>query len=195
MKSRTILLNLTGYSAEEAVGKDWFADFVPPSEHAQLTQYFKDLPACQGVPVQYQNAIRTRSAVEHVFMWNNSLLRDPDGNVIGTISIGEDITERASFDRIKDNFVSVVSHELRTPLTAIHGGIGLLSQGSVQSESELGQQLLEVVAQNSQRLVRLVNDIIDIEYLSASKNPLQQESINTQEITCAAVEIFRHGEC
>lgn len=185
------LLKLTGYTAEEIAGRDWFADFVPPSEHAQLSQYFKDLLTRPETPLQYRNTVRGRSAQEYVFRWNHTLLRDPDGNCIGTISIGENITEQAKFDRIKDDFISVVSHELRTPLTAIHGGINLLSQGSVSSQSELGQQLLGVVAENSQRLVRLVNDIIDVEYLSSAKNPLRKELINTQEITHVAVSMFK----
>lgn len=187
------LLKLTGYTAEEAAGKDWFADFVPPSEHAQLGQYMKDLLTRPETPLQYRNTVRSRSAQEYVFMWNHTLLRDSDGNCIGTISIGENITEQARFDRTKDDFISVVSHELRTPLTTIHGGINLLSQGSVPSQSELGQQLLDVIAQNSQRLVRLVNDIIEVEYLSAAKDPLRKELVNTQEITYAAVDMFRHA--
>ncbi len=185
------LLKLMGYTAEEFAGKDWFADFVPPSEHAQLSQYLKDLLTRPETPLQYQSTVRARSAREYVFIWNHTLLRDSDGNCTGTISIGEDITEQVKFDRTKDDFIAVVSHELRTPLTAIHGGIKLLSQGSVPSQSELGQQLLDVIAQNSQRLVRLVNDIIDVEYLSAAKDPLRKELLNTEEITHAAVDMFR----
>lgn len=194
------LLKLMGYTAEEAAGKDWFADFVPPSERAQLSQYLKDLLTHPETPLQYQSTVRSRSAKEYVFIWNHTLLRDPNGHCTGTISIGENITEQAKFDRTKDDFISVVSHELRTPLTTIHGGINLLSQGSVPSQSELGQQLLDVIAQNSQRLVRLVNDIIDVEYLATAKDPLRKEVINTQEITHAAVDMFRcaanqsHGE-
>ena len=186
------LLSLIEYTAEETVGKDWFADFVPAAERAQLGQYFKALLASQEVPKQRQNAIRTRSATEPVLRWNSSLLRDAEGNPIGTLSIGENVTEEASFDRIKDNFISVVSHELRTPLTAIHGGIHLLSEGSVNSQSELGQQLLAVIAENSQRLVQLVNDILDMEYLTSSSHPLQKELMNTQEVTLAAVETFQY---
>ena len=188
------LLSLIGYTAEEAVGKDWFADFVPHAERAQLGQYFKALLASQEVPKQRQNAIRTQSATEPVLRWHSSLLRDAEGNPVGTLSIGENVTEEAGFDRIKDNFISVVSHELRTPLTAIHGGIHLLSEGSVNSQSELGQQLLEVIAENSQRLVQLVNDILDMEYLTSSSHPLQKELMNTQEVTLAAVETFQHVE-
>ena len=185
-------LSLIGYTAEEAVGKDWLTSFVLPAEQAQLSQYFKALLAGQGVPRQHQNAIWARSASAPILRWNSSLLRDPEGNPVGALSIGKNVTEEANFDRIKDSFISVVSHELRTPLTAIHGGIHLLSEGGVSSQSDLGQQLLEVVAENSQRLVQLVNDILDMEYLSSSSHPLQKEPMNTQEVTLAAVETFRH---
>ncbi|MGB7088264.1 MAG: HAMP domain-containing sensor histidine kinase [Phormidesmis sp.] len=91
---------------------------------------------------------------------------------------------------VKDDFISIISHELRTPLTAIHGGVKLLSQGYISSETEQGQQLIQIIAQNSQRLVRLVNDILDIEYLTAAKDPLCKHAVNTQDITGPVTATF-----
>jgi signal transduction histidine kinase len=61
---------------------------------------------------------------------------DLQGEVIGTLSIGEDITERQVIERMKDEFISVVSHELRTPLTSIHGALNLIASGLVDTQSE-----------------------------------------------------------
>lgn len=73
----------------------------------------------------------------------------------------EDISERRAIDQIKDEFVSVVSHELRTPLTAIRGSLGLLASGRLGTLQEKGQRMLDIAVANTDRLVRLINDILD----------------------------------
>lgn len=184
------LLSLIGYTAEEAFGKDWVTDFVLPLEQARLIQYFQNLLSLPGTPPRHRSTLQTRSRQQPVFVWNNILLHDTAGRPIGTLSIGENVTEKVRFERTKDDFMSIVSHELRTPLTAIYGGAQLLSQGSVASQSARGQLLLEVVAENSQRLIRLVNDISALEYLATAKNPLRYQTIHTQEITCSVLDAF-----
>jgi PAS domain S-box-containing protein len=76
-----------------------------------------------------------------------------------------DLSERLAVDRMKTDFVSSVSHELRTPLTSIRGSLGLLVAGAVEPASEQGRRMLEIAAASSERLVRLVNDILDLERL------------------------------
>lgn len=76
-------------------------------------------------------------------------------------------TERKRLDRLKDEFVSTVSHELRTPLTSITGSLGLLTGKAAGILSEPAARLLAIAYSNSQRLVRLVNDILDIEKLES----------------------------
>lgn len=184
-------LKISGYTAAEVMGKDWLKRFIPPSERAKITQYFQQLGNQPGAPLQYQNTILTRSGEVRSIVWNNTVLYDTNNNSIGTMSIGEDITERSGIDRMKGEFVAMVSHELRTPLTAIHGGLKLLAQGIVPSDSESGQHLLQVAAQNSQRLVRLVDDILALERLESGKSPLHKQRVDTQTVTAQVVEIFQ----
>jgi PAS domain S-box-containing protein len=80
-----------------------------------------------------------------------------------------DITERKRLDRLKDEFVSTVSHELRTPLTSISGSLGLLIGGAAGALPESAARLLAIAQSNSQRLVRLVNDILDIEKMESGQ--------------------------
>ncbi|MGB3295817.1 MAG: ATP-binding protein [Phormidesmis sp.] len=134
--------------------------------------------------------------IEQLLAENQALLESRDRELAARTAelpqgIDEDIAERLSFDRLKDEFISVVSHELRTPLTAIHGGIQLLLQHHASRQSEQGQALLQVVAQSSQRLVRLVNDILDIEYLAADRNTLSLQPLHTQDLTRQVKETFR----
>lgn len=78
-----------------------------------------------------------------------------------------DISERKEGERIKNEFISTVSHELRTPLTAIRGAIGLLSGTEAVALSEKSRNLLSITLNNTERLVRLINDILDIQKLEA----------------------------
>ena len=184
-------LTLTGYTAAELQDKDWFACFVPPLQQGLIKQYFQQLLSQSDTPLRYQNPILTRSGAERMIVWNNTLLHNNGDSVMGAMSIGEDITERFAIERMKEEFISVVSHELRTPLTSVHGGLKLLSQGIVPSQSEQGQELLQIVAKSSQQLVRLVNDILDIERLTSGKSPLQKQMLNTQDLTHQVVNSFQ----
>ena len=87
------LLRLTGWREDEVVGKDWFDNFVPP-ELEGLREHFAALLAHQPDTLHHENEILTRSGERRLIRWNNTLLFAADGDVIGTASIGEDITER-----------------------------------------------------------------------------------------------------
>ena len=97
------------------------------------------------------------------------------------------LAERLSIDRMKGEFVSVVSHELRTPLTAIHGGLQLITMGLVSADSQQGQELLQIAADSSQRLVRLVNDILDLERLESGRTVLEWAPVSSRQLTEQAV--------
>ena len=83
-----------------------------------------------------------------------------------------DISQRYALDRMKDEFVSTVSHELRTPLTSIRGALGLLSSGMLGVINEKAANLLRIALSNSERLVRLINDILDLERTQSGREPL-----------------------
>jgi two-component system, OmpR family, sensor histidine kinase VicK len=91
---------------------------------------------------------------------------------IGVVVAFTDTTERRALDRMKDEFISTVSHELRTPLTSLRGALGLLAGGALSNRPEKTQQMLEIAISNSDRLVRLVNDILDLERISSGKAEL-----------------------
>ncbi|MCS7001723.1 MAG: ATP-binding protein, partial [Dehalococcoidia bacterium] len=85
------------------------------------------------------------------------------GDDIGHLMTIHDITERKAVERLKNEFISVVSHELRTPLTSIRGSLGLLRGGVAGPLPEQATSLVEIAYQNTDRLSRLINDILDIE--------------------------------
>lgn len=90
-----------------------------------------------------------------------------DDEVVGTGGIDVDITERKKLDRMKNEFVSTVSHELKTPLTSIKGSLGLLMESSLTALPEKAVSLLEIAHKNTNRLINLVNDVLDMEKLAS----------------------------
>ncbi|MEA3117690.1 MAG: hypothetical protein QOI13_960 [Paraburkholderia sp.] len=91
-----------------------------------------------------------------------------DGGLL-VLAVIVDTSERKRMDRLKDEFVSTVSHELRTPLTSISGSLGLLAGQWSGKLPQSAARLLAIAHTNSQRLVRLVNDILDIEKLESGR--------------------------
>ncbi|MGD0797146.1 MAG: ATP-binding protein [Acidobacteriaceae bacterium] len=79
---------------------------------------------------------------------------------------------RSDLDTLKDEFISTVSHELRTPLTSIRGALGLLSAGLMGNVDPRAQNLLRIASSNTERLIRLINDILDLERMESGRAPL-----------------------
>lgn len=104
-----------------------------------------------------------------------------DGKKLGAVTVIHDVTELRRTEKLKNEFVSIVSHELRTPLTSIRGSLGLLVSGMMGSFSDKAQKLLEIANNNCERLLLLINDILDIEKIEAGKMKfhLQQVELNT----------------
>lgn len=80
-----------------------------------------------------------------------------------------DISQRKEVERMKDEFVSTVSHELRTPLTAIYGSLSLLASGAAGELPEEAGQLLAISQESTERLIRLINDLLDLEKIASGK--------------------------
>jgi PAS domain S-box-containing protein len=94
------------------------------------------------------------------------------GRAVGVVVAFTDISERNALDRMKDEFISTVSHELRTPLTSLRAALGLVSGGALNTRPEKMRQMMEIAIGNTDRLVRLVNDILDLERIGSGKAEL-----------------------
>ncbi|BBK38886.1 hypothetical protein STAQ_39640 [Allostella sp. ATCC 35155] len=87
----------------------------------------------------------------------------------GMVTTYTDITERRRTERMKNEFISTVSHELRTPLTSIRGSLGLIVGGAVGEVAPKVREMVAIAHSNSERLVRLINDILDIEKIESGR--------------------------
>src|SRR5262249_48115313 len=89
----------------------------------------------------------------------------------------ENIAHRREMDRLKREFISTVSHELRTPLTSIRGSLGLVDAGALGSLPEKARAMVRIAHQNSERLVRIINDILDVAKIESGKLELHFQQI------------------
>ncbi|PBC07818.1 ATP-binding protein [Mesorhizobium sp. WSM3859] len=93
--------------------------------------------------------------------------RDETGKIVGVITYNRDITEQKRNAQLKNDFISTVSHELRTPLTSIRGSLGLIAAGVVGELPAKAANLVNIAHNNSERLVLLINDILDMEKIES----------------------------
>ncbi len=107
------------------------------------------------------------------------------------LAVVVDITERRRMDRLKDEFVSTVSHELRTPLTSIAGSLGLLVGGAAGELPEAALRLIRIAQSNSQRLVRLINDILDIEKIESGQTVFKFRRMDARALVEQAIDANR----
>ena len=104
------------------------------------------------------------------------------------VAVVRDISERRRVEEMKQQFVSTVSHELRTPLTSIAGSLGLLAGGAAGAIPDKAGRLMSIAHSDSQRLVRLINDILDIEKLESGQMTLDLASLDLRDIALRSID-------
>lgn len=108
--------------------------------------------------------------------------RNERGEVEGFYTLATDVTEIRRLERLKSEFVSTVSHELRTPLTSIRGSLGLLSGGVAGALPDKAKGLIEIAKNNCERLIRLINDMLDIEKIESGKMTFNLRLLELMEL-------------
>jgi PAS domain S-box-containing protein len=114
------------------------------------------------------------------------VMSQPDG--AHTVAVVRDATERKRNEREKAEFVSTVSHELRTPLTSIAGSLGLLSGGAAGELPSRAARLIAIAESNSKRLVRLINDLLDMEKIQSGNMTFELAPLDLAELAARAIE-------
>ncbi len=152
----------------EAVGKsdcDFFSE-----ELARLSFNDEQEIIRTGVPILGQEEREVWPDGHETWVLTTKMpLRDAEGHVVGTFGMSRDISESKKVERMKSEFVSTVSHELRTPLTSIRGSLGLIAGGVAGEISPQVKAMVDIAYNNSERLVRLINDILDMEKIESGK--------------------------
>lgn len=200
---------LLGYKIEELIGEAIDTILQPSKPNAEESIQLKNSPIDESLrdgtvhqvrkaifwrrdgtnfPVEYVSTPILRSPTEAAFSGRKSPTKS---EILGAVIAFRDITERQMVERMKDEFISVVSHELRTPLTSIHGSLGMLASGLLNTQPEKSQRLLEIAVDSTERLVRLINDILDVERIESGKVTMAKLSCNAADLIEQAVDIMQ----
>ncbi|MCX8024938.1 MAG: ATP-binding protein, partial [Thermanaerothrix sp.] len=110
---------------------------------------------------------------------------------LGTVSIFRDVTYQVQVDRLKSEFLANVSHELRTPLTAIKGYVDVMLMGAAGTITEPQQRFLRIVKENAERLIRLVNDLLDVSRIEAGRVELNRVAFDLAAVVKEGVQAMQ----
>ncbi|MGB3494531.1 MAG: PAS domain S-box protein [Elainellaceae cyanobacterium] len=113
---------------------------------------------------------------------------DGQGHVKGFFGLTHDISDRKAAERMKDEFVSVVSHELRTPLTSIYGALAILASEKLGPLPSHAHEFLEMSLNNTQRLTRLINDVLSLERIESGRVILCRQNCHLSDVIVQAIQ-------
>jgi PAS domain S-box-containing protein len=181
---------LFGYPREELIGQ--LADIIVPARlrarHAQCMADFIMYPESHtGSGVDLFG--RRKDGTEFHADVSLNPIDSAKGLLVLTVII--DLTERDRADQLKDEFVATVSHELRTPLTSIAGALGLLAGDATGNLPDPAARLIAIAHTNCQRLVRLINDILDIGKMELGQIVFDLKRVEVLSLVEQAIEANR----
>ena len=167
----------------QALGRDFLSLGMAASNKAELQQKVRrallpEVPPGRATRVELA-AVR---ADGDVFPCELTLIRVAAEGPPRFTAYVRDITERKEVERMKSEFVSTVSHELRTPLTSIRGSLGLLEGGVMGELPPAVLDMVRIARTNTERLIRLINDILDLEKMEAGKLELRLQAVEVAEV-------------
>lgn len=168
---------------QDAIGKDCGTTLpVKKTELEQILQAASDAKPSPPLVKKFRNKVLSILV---------SQIRDEKGQPFGLVSVFRDITQQAAIEAMKSEFISVVSHELRTPLTPIKGYIDLILEGDAGELTEEQKAYLKIVEMNTDRLVALVNDLLDISRIEAGKIDLELKPVAVEDVIQETVAVHR----
>jgi PAS domain S-box-containing protein len=159
---------LSGMTMHEVAGRPiWELPFLLDDDRAGIRDNIPRLAAA-AAPVKLDRIWIDRNRTRHVIAWTVMALRGQSGATSYLVGIGSDVTLARELERLKSQFISMVSHELRTPLTSIRASMQLLIAEEMTGSDD-ADRLVRVALSNADRLIRIVNDILDMSKIEAGE--------------------------
>ncbi len=187
---------MLGYATDQLVGRD-LHELIHHS-HADGTPYSKStspilqaLRRCEPIRMRDEVFWRKDGSAIPVEYSVNPLLEE--GRVCGMVVAFQDVSERRRLEKMKDEFISTVSHELKTPLTSLRASLGLVQSGTLDKRPEKQRQMIEMAIGNCDRLVRLVNDILDFDRGEKGRLPLDRKPVEAMTLLRRAADVAHNA--
>ncbi len=183
-----IVEDMFGYSESELLQHN--IKILLPEPHARMHDgYLKRYQETKQKHIigksRELEAQRKNGEIFAIELFVHELALDEKHHFLGII---RDISERKQMEQMKAEFISTVSHELRTPLTSIKGSLGMVNSGILGELPEKAQRMITLAHNNTERLILLVNDLLDMEKIQAGKMDLHLEKINLTQLVRDSIE-------
>ncbi len=202
------LLQITGYSQNEVLGKSWFSIFIPKDIKDDIYQIFSDSISAKNIVIDFENAILSKSGEYIYISWYTTVFHSDSNEVIGVANVGVNITDSKIYerkleeknneykqvnrklteakekaeesDRLKSAFLANMSHEIRTPMNGILGFAELLKEPDLSGEQQ--QKYIQVIEKSGARMLNIINDIVSISKIESGVLDvnLSETNINNQ---------------
>ena len=177
-----------GYSSSELINHN--IKILMPEPYSELHDSYITNYVLTGKPkimnrVRELEAQRKNGETFEIDLFVHELGLDEEHRFLGII---RDVSERKHMERMKAEFVSTVSHELRTPLTSIKGSLGMVNSGALGELPEKAKRMVTLAHNNTERLILLVNDLLDVEKMQAGKMDLKIEKVNLVQLIQESID-------
>lgn len=165
-----VLIKMLGYNKDEFPSfLSSFKNHIHPDDYKRvlnlIDQHLKD----QKILLDMELRLKNKNGQYSWYRMVGKAIRDKHNKPLRMVGSLVDISARKEVEMMKNEFVSTVSHELRTPLTSIHGAISLLIMDGMKDATDDTKELLFIAQNNSERLIRLINDILDMEKMESGR--------------------------
>ncbi len=164
-----------GYGENEMLGKNWFENFLPERIKKEIIPISKKILAGEIETEKYhENLILTKSGEERLIYWHNATIRNKNGNIIGHLSSGEDITDRKKAEQTlkeneqnlyesnaeKDKFFSIIAHDLKSPFNSMLGFSELLIENFDKYDISRQKKYISLINQSLRNTHKLLENLL-----------------------------------
>ncbi len=172
---------MLGFGADELLGRR-YVEIVHPDDRAKTRTFLRENQNGK-VPHPLETRLKRKDGGAVDVMWSAHWAEEERTY----FCVIYDISARKELDRLKQEFVAMVSHDLRTPLTSIRGTLNLLGLGAVDPKTELGLKMISDAESSSDRLIKLVSDLLDLEKLEAGAMQIELNLVNMADVVRLSV--------
>jgi len=179
------LLDVTGWTGEEVVGRNWFEMFLPKETAADQEIRLLSMIASEDLTPHFGNEIVTRDGARREVSWSNTLIRDDSGVVVGVCCIGEDVTEMRKTERERSELFHMLTHDIKGPLSIINGYCELIlsDDGTVSATTSA-----EEIRKASRRVFSMIEDMLTLAAMESGAMSVSVDRVDMTGLVRQSVE-------